>query len=152
MATIEQPQTAGTIEVENPATGQVVRSLRTTTPDAVEAMVARARAAQPAWEALGYEGRGRVLRTMRRWLIDNSERVIETIVSETGKTYEDASVAEVAYCAGACGRSSFHVVSTYSWAWTRRLSTLASRAGCANAARPWRSTSARRCGPGAGDA
>jgi acyl-CoA reductase-like NAD-dependent aldehyde dehydrogenase len=92
-----------TIEVENPATGRIIRTLPVTSPDEVGAMVARARAAQPAWEALGYEGRGRVLRRMRKWLVDNGERVIRTIMDETGKTYEDASVAELAYGAGALG-------------------------------------------------
>jgi acyl-CoA reductase-like NAD-dependent aldehyde dehydrogenase len=98
----EKPAT-DTIEVENPATGQLVRRLPVTSPDQVAAMAARARAVQPAWEALGYEGRGRVLRRMRKWLVDNTERVVETIMSETGKTYEDASVAEIAYGAGALG-------------------------------------------------
>ncbi len=102
MATIEK-QATDTIEVENPVTGQVVRRLPVTSPEEVAAMVARARAVQPAWDALGYEGRGRVLRRMRRWLVDNTERVVETIVSETGKTYEDAMVAEIAYGAGALG-------------------------------------------------
>src|ERR671915_472602 len=100
MATTEATET---IDVENPATGQVIRTLPVTAPDEVAAMVARARAAQPAWEALGFEGRGRVLRRMQKWLVDNSERVIRTIVDETGKTYEDASVAEIAYGAGALG-------------------------------------------------
>jgi len=103
MATIEQPQATETIDVENPATGQVIRTLPVTAPDEVAAMVARARAVQPAWEALGFEGRGRVLRRMQKWLLDNDERVIRTIVDETGKTYEDASVAEIAYAAGALG-------------------------------------------------
>ena len=103
MATIEQPQATETIDVENPATGQVIRTLPVTAPDEVAAMVARARAVQPAWEALGFEGRGRVLRRMQKWLLDNDERVIRTIVDETGKTYEDASVAEIAYGAGALG-------------------------------------------------
>ena len=102
MAAIDQ-QATQTIDVENPATGQIVRSLPVTTPDEVEAMAARARAAQPAWEALGHEGRGRVLRTMRAWLVENRERVIATIVSETGKAYEDAMVAELGYGAGALG-------------------------------------------------
>ena len=66
-------------------------------------MVGRARAAQPAWEALGFEGRGRVLRRMQKWLVDNAERVIQTIVDESGKTYEDAAVVELAYGAGALG-------------------------------------------------
>ena len=103
MATIEQPSATQTIEVENPATGQVIRTLPVTSPAEVAEMVARARAAQPAWEALGFEGRGRVLRRMQKWLVDNSERVISTIVGETGKTYEDAAVVELAYGAGALG-------------------------------------------------
>ena len=61
------------------------------------------RAAQPGWEAIGFEGRGRILLRAQKWLIDNSERVIDTIVSETGKTYEDAEFAEIAYAANAFG-------------------------------------------------
>jgi acyl-CoA reductase-like NAD-dependent aldehyde dehydrogenase len=104
MATIEQPQTSTeTIEVENPATGQVIRSLPVTSPDEVRVLVDRARTAQPAWEAMGFEGRARVLRRMQKWIVDNGERVIQTIVDESGKTYEDASVVELAYGAGALG-------------------------------------------------
>src|SRR5262245_53857664 len=62
-----------------------------------------ARAAQPAWEALGFEGRGRILRRAQKWVVDNTDRVIETIVSETGKAYEDALIAEVMYAANAFG-------------------------------------------------
>ena len=54
-------------------------------------MAERARAAQPGWEAFGFEGRARVLLRAQKWLMDNAERVIATIVSETGKTYEDAA-------------------------------------------------------------
>jgi acyl-CoA reductase-like NAD-dependent aldehyde dehydrogenase len=100
MATISA---ADTIQVENPATGQVIRSLPVTPLEEVGELVARARAAQPAWEALGFEGRGRVLRRMQKWMIDNADRVVQTIMDEGGKTYEDASVAELAYGAGACG-------------------------------------------------
>jgi acyl-CoA reductase-like NAD-dependent aldehyde dehydrogenase len=92
-----------TIAVENPATGELIATVPATSPDEVTAMVARARAAQPAWEALGYEGRGRILRRAQKWLLDNAARVVETIVSETGKTHEDAEVVEVAYAANAFG-------------------------------------------------
>ena len=34
---------------------------------------------------------------MQRWLIDNAEKVINTICSETGKAYEDAWIAELTY-------------------------------------------------------
>ena len=43
-------------------------------------MVAAARAAQPAWEALGFEGRAEVLLAARRWMVANGERVVDTIV------------------------------------------------------------------------
>jgi acyl-CoA reductase-like NAD-dependent aldehyde dehydrogenase len=91
------------IPVENPATGAVIATVPSTSPDEVAAMAARARAAQPAWEALGFDGRGRVLRRAQRWLLDNAERVVETILSETGKTYEDAQTAEITYVASAFG-------------------------------------------------
>src|SRR4029078_5560320 len=57
----------------------------------------------PAWEALGFDGRGRILRRAQRWLLDNADRVIETIVAETGKTWEDAQVAGLRYGASAFG-------------------------------------------------
>jgi acyl-CoA reductase-like NAD-dependent aldehyde dehydrogenase len=110
MATVEQkPTTAAangagqTIPVENPATGEVIRSVPVAAAQEVAAMAARARAAQPAWEALGFDGRGRVLRRAQKWVLDNSDRVTETIVSETGKTVEDAQLAEIAYAASAFG-------------------------------------------------
>jgi len=103
MATIEHETAADTVDVENPATGTVIRTVPVTSPAEVAEMVARARAAQPAWEALGFEGRGRVLRRMQRWIVDNADRVVQTIVDESGKTWEDASVVELAYGAGALG-------------------------------------------------
>ncbi|HZN89662.1 MAG TPA: succinic semialdehyde dehydrogenase, partial [Thermoleophilaceae bacterium] len=87
--------------VENPATGQVIATVPDMSPDEVKAMVAKARAAQPGWEALGFAGREVVLRRCQRWMVDNSDRVIDTIVSETGKTYEDALAAEVSYATAA---------------------------------------------------
>ena len=69
----------------------------------VAEMAARARAAQPEWEAYGFEGRARVLLRAQKWLMDNAQRVTETIVSETGKTYEDANLAEIGYAGNAFG-------------------------------------------------
>ena len=94
---------AGAIAVENPATGEVIATVPDLKADEVAEMAARGRAAQPGWEALGFEGRARVLLRAQKWLLDNAERVIETIVSETGKTYEDAQLAEISYAANAFG-------------------------------------------------
>jgi acyl-CoA reductase-like NAD-dependent aldehyde dehydrogenase len=91
------------IEVHNPATGQVIASVPALSVDEVAGVVARARAAQPGWEALGFEGRGRILRRAQKWVLDNTDRIAQTIVSENGKAYEDALLAEVGYAAGAFG-------------------------------------------------
>src|SRR5215207_2565106 len=107
MATVDQqPPEAGAaagITVENPATGQPIRTVPVTPPEDVPSMVQHAREVQPAWEEAGFDGRARVLRRAQKWVVDNTERIVETIVSETGKTYEDAFAAEVAYAAAGFG-------------------------------------------------
>jgi acyl-CoA reductase-like NAD-dependent aldehyde dehydrogenase len=112
MATVEQQVgethngIAGTgegIAVENPATGEIVATVADLGGEAIAEMAARGRAAQPAWEAFGFEGRARVLLRAQKWLMDNAEQVVSTIVSETGKTYEDATFAEISYGGGAFG-------------------------------------------------
>ncbi len=106
MASVEDT-TAATgatkIAVQNPATGEVIAHVPELGAEQVAELARRARAAQPAWEALGFDGRGRILVRAQKWLIDNAGRVIATIVSETGKPYEDAQVAELAYGASAFG-------------------------------------------------
>jgi acyl-CoA reductase-like NAD-dependent aldehyde dehydrogenase len=91
------------IAVQNPATGELVATVAATPPTEVAALVARARAAQPAWEALGFEGRAEILRRARKWVLDNSDTVVATIVSETGKAHDDAVFNEIAYVVGALG-------------------------------------------------
>src|SRR3954452_5899919 len=102
-ATTNGQATREEIAVENPATGQVIATVPDLSGDQVKEIVARARSAQPGWEALGFEGRGRIMRRAQKWLLDNSQRVMDTIVSETGKTYEDAQLAEISYGASAFG-------------------------------------------------
>src|SRR3954466_8472405 len=92
-----------TIPVENPATGATIKEVPLTAPDEVAALVARARSAQPGWEALGYEGRGRILKRAQKWLVEHADEVADTICAETGKTREDAMLVEVAYGANALG-------------------------------------------------
>ncbi len=91
------------IAVENPATGQVIGTVPSLGAGEVAEMVARARAAQPAWEALGFGDRGRVMRRAQKWMVNNLERVIDVVVSETGKTYEDAQLADYGYAVAALG-------------------------------------------------
>ena len=91
------------IRVEDPATGRFIGSVPRLTPEDVRLLAARAHTAQSGWEAMGFDGRCRVLRRAQKWMLDNSRRVVETIVSETGKTYNDAHAAEVGYAVPAFG-------------------------------------------------
>lgn len=91
------------IAVDNPATGEVIAHVADLDVQAVADLARRGRAAQPGWLALGFEGRGRVALRMQKWCMDNADRIVDTIVSETGKTHEDARLAEVSYAAGALG-------------------------------------------------
>jgi acyl-CoA reductase-like NAD-dependent aldehyde dehydrogenase len=107
--TVESPGSRGpTIEVLNPATGEVLAIVPALEAADLASLAARARAAQPHWEGLGFDGRARVLQRMQRWLLDNADRVIETIVSETGKAYEDAQLLELGYAVSALSFWSRH--------------------------------------------
>ena len=101
MATVEQhgraPERrptppAGEIPVENPATGEIVAH-RPRPRRRRGRRDGRARRAPRSrrWEALGFDGRARVLLRAQKWVMDNADRIVETIVSETGKTFEDAA-------------------------------------------------------------
>ncbi|HST54743.1 MAG TPA: aldehyde dehydrogenase family protein [Solirubrobacteraceae bacterium] len=112
MATVEQhvPSTSNGavhggdgIPVENPATGEIIATVPDLDAAAVAELARKGRAAQIGWEALGFEGRGRVLLRMQKWVMDNADRITRTIMSETGKTYEDAQLAEISYGAAAFG-------------------------------------------------
>src|SRR5436305_2197313 len=116
MATVEQqvPETengvatgvtpiAGGIPVENPATGETIATVPDMSAEQVAELAARGRAAQPEWEAYGFEGRARIMLRAQKWVMDNAQRVVDTIVSETGKTYEDAELAEIGYAGNAFG-------------------------------------------------
>lgn len=92
-----------TIPVENPATGEVIGHVPDLTPAEVADLARRGRDAQIEWEEMGFTGRGHILRRMQRWMMDNADRVIDTICSESGKTYEDAQIAELSYGAAAFG-------------------------------------------------
>src|SRR6201996_2012868 len=79
------------LEVLNPATGATIANLPVDGPEAVAATVARVRTAQPDWEAMGIEGRYHWLGKLRDWILDNSDRILDTMQEETGKVRADAA-------------------------------------------------------------
>ncbi len=78
-------------EVLNPATGEVIETVAIDGPDRVAEVVARVRSNQPAWEALGIEGRYHWLGKLRDWLIDNWDAIADTMQAETGKARGEAA-------------------------------------------------------------
>jgi RHH-type proline utilization regulon transcriptional repressor/proline dehydrogenase/delta 1-pyrroline-5-carboxylate dehydrogenase len=70
-------------------------------PADIDAAYAAARAAQPAWDALGGTARGRVLRAMADTLEANRDRLVALLAREAGKTLPDG-VAEVREAADFC--------------------------------------------------
>jgi acyl-CoA reductase-like NAD-dependent aldehyde dehydrogenase len=82
------------IEVRSPADGRVVGTIPIMDADEVKKLAFSLREAQPAWEALGPDGRAKIMLSWGAWLLDNEQRLGELVQSETGKAWSDAS-AEV---------------------------------------------------------
>src|SRR5579863_578637 len=80
----ERPAGAGALDVVNPATDEVVASVALAGADDVARAVDAARAAEPAWAALGPEGRGRVLTAIRDGLAARQEEIAAAITAEMG--------------------------------------------------------------------
>src|SRR4051794_41368470 len=90
---------AEAIEVKNPATGEVIGTVPAVAADEGGGIVARARAGQPGWEALGFGRRAQGLKRAQKWLGGNGQRLAPTGVAETGKGHEDARRARGGFAA-----------------------------------------------------
>ena len=53
--------------------------------------------------ALDFQARGAIMLRAQKWMLDHADRVIATVVSETGKTYEDAQITDLGYAVAALG-------------------------------------------------
>ena len=79
----------------NPATGEVLGELDSAGPTEVRAAVARARTAQPDWNAWGIRNRVRVLRRFQQILLAHKTDIARRITQEAGKPAVEALVTEV---------------------------------------------------------
>ncbi|MEO5702255.1 MAG: CoA-acylating methylmalonate-semialdehyde dehydrogenase, partial [Casimicrobiaceae bacterium] len=87
-ATPAQTQRYG--EITNPATGEVIRHVPLANHEDVDAAVAAARAALPAWRAAPALRRARVLMRFRELVEANKKDLRRVITQEHGKTLDDA--------------------------------------------------------------
>jgi len=84
--------TPDVIEVRKPADGSLLQTVPVDSPERVAEVVARVRAAQPEWEAIGFAGRRHWLGKLRDWLMDNHARIADVMQAETGKVRADAEL------------------------------------------------------------
>src|SRR5437764_2769151 len=112
MATVEQKSVEAsrnggadgrTFAVDNPATGETIGHLPDMDSGQVADLVARARVAQKGWAERSFDERAAVMFHMRKWMIDNRDRLARTVMEENGKTREDALLADVFITADALG-------------------------------------------------
>jgi len=78
-----------TLKSYNPATAEVVGEVPVTPASEIPAVVARARAAQPAWEALGLEGRIELLRKTAEIFAERVDAHGELMTKEMGKPLKE---------------------------------------------------------------
>ncbi len=86
---------SGVIVSTNPATGEVLAELTSTTADEVQDAVRRAKAAQRRWENTSVSQRVAVLRKFQKLLREQRDSVASLICREAGKPAAEALATEV---------------------------------------------------------
>lgn len=84
LARVSAPEGSGR-PIHDPATGAEIGRAPEATVDDLDAAIARARAAQPAWEALGHEARTAILLRAADAIDANAEALAELLSREQGK-------------------------------------------------------------------
>jgi succinate-semialdehyde dehydrogenase/glutarate-semialdehyde dehydrogenase len=108
MAIVEPIETSGgarRLRVSSPVTREPIGELTVAAASEVRAVVARARAAQPAWEAAGFGERARVMRRALKILIRRQEEIIDVLVRETGRSRVETIMMEIF---ASCDSLSYH--------------------------------------------
>lgn len=82
------------LDVIYPATGAVIARLHSATPQIVDAALAAARAAQPAWAAMTGTERGRILRRAADMIRERNHDLSMLETYDTGKPYQETSVVD----------------------------------------------------------
>lgn len=86
---------SGTLESFNPATGKLVGSVPTITPDQVPAVVEEIKQVQPFWAELSFEDRARYVRRAADVLIERKDEIAALVTAEQGKVRTEAYSMEV---------------------------------------------------------
>ena len=80
----------GVVHVSNPATGEIIHSLQTSTKEEVTAKVDKAQLAFPSWKALTAYDRSKLLMAWAAMIRENRQELGELITLENGKPLAEA--------------------------------------------------------------
>jgi succinate-semialdehyde dehydrogenase/glutarate-semialdehyde dehydrogenase len=83
------------LRIASPATAEPLGEIQCRTGDEVRSAIARARAAQPAWQAAGFDARARVMRRALAILLRRQEQYIDVIVGDTGRSRFESLMMEI---------------------------------------------------------
>jgi acyl-CoA reductase-like NAD-dependent aldehyde dehydrogenase len=86
---------AGELHSYNPATLQLVGSVRATAPEEVPELVAEARLAQEGWAGEPLVVRKRLLVSLARVLLERMDEIAATVTAETGKPLAESFTSEL---------------------------------------------------------
>lgn len=81
---------AGTIDIENPGTGEIVAQMHAASQADLDHAVEVAQEAQKAWAKTALSKRTQIMFRMRELVVQNADRLAQAIVEEHGKNYSDA--------------------------------------------------------------
>ncbi|KPK15882.1 MAG: hypothetical protein AMJ62_08180 [Myxococcales bacterium SG8_38] len=85
----------GAIPCVDPATKEVLGSVRVDTPEDVARAVARAKSAQRLWRKSSFAERREVLRKLMAYTVEHKDEICLDIQRDTGKTRENALIGEI---------------------------------------------------------
>ena len=91
----QRPVQPSTITPINPATGEALAEIRVTTAAEIDAAVAKAKAAQPAWAATAAAERGRILRRAADLLRERNPELARLETLNTGKPIQETLAVDV---------------------------------------------------------
>lgn len=86
-----------TLKSFNPANGELVGEVAVTPADTVPAIVARARAAQSSWEAIGFDERARLMTQGGNRMVERADELGKLLTREMGKPLPEGT-GEVRGC------------------------------------------------------
>ena len=92
---VESRRGMGTLESFNPATGELVGTVDTITPEQVQEVVDDVAEVQPFWAQLSLADRARYMRRAAGVLVEDMEEVADLLTREQGKPITESYVMEV---------------------------------------------------------